>query len=61
MKRLINYKVIDLNILYFYNFPCQSPGPSSLESNFPSFSSTICLPFMKTKKKVQQAWQFFYF
>lgn len=50
MKRLINYKVIDLNILYFYNFPCQSPGPSSLESNFPPFSSAICLSSMRTMK-----------
>lgn len=26
MGCLINYEVAHLSILYFYNFPCQSPG-----------------------------------
>lgn len=33
----------DLNILYFCNFPCQSPELSTLESQSPP-SSAICLP-----------------
>lgn len=30
MKCLINYEFTDLNILYFCNFHCQSPGLSNL-------------------------------
>lgn len=32
MGYLINYEVAHLDILYFYNFPCQSPGLSMLEN-----------------------------
>lgn len=45
MGYLINYEVTHLNILYFYNFPCQSPGLISTLENlaFPSPLPSICL------------------
>lgn len=46
MGCLINYDATHLNILYFYNFPCQSPGPSTLDNlGFSPLSSTIHLSF----------------
>lgn len=43
MGCLINYEVTDLNILYFYNFPYQSPGLSTLENLLFPLSSAIHL------------------
>lgn len=62
MGYLINYEVAHLNILYFYNFPCQSPGLRILENfvltppSLPSISLSYIViwdPLPKKNQKIQ--------